>query len=113
MAKREAFLGVCLRCGGSYDMDFEEGWSDHHTAPDGTEIGDVDTGSSPEQLGAKLTQAGDYDITISGYDGDTGDFTVDVLPVTSPSKVTTDFNLLFFDGDGNYLGSIDIVVEYL
>ena len=76
------------------------------TAPDGTEIGDVDTGSSPEQLGAKLTQAGDYKITISGYDGDTGDFTVEVLPVTSPSKVTTDFNLLFFDGDGNYLGSI-------
>ncbi|MET0999580.1 MAG: S8 family serine peptidase [Marmoricola sp.] len=76
------------------------------TAPDGTEIGSVDTGSSPEVLGAKLTQAGTYTITISGFDGDTGDFTVDVSPVISPSRVTTDFNLLIFDGDGAYLGSI-------
>ena len=76
------------------------------TAPDGTEIGTIDTGSSPEQLATKLTQAGPYTITISGFDGDTGDFTVDVRPVTSPSKVTTDFNLLLFDGEGSYLGSI-------
>ena len=74
------------------------------TAPDGTELGAIDTGSSPEQLAAKLTQAGAYEITISGFDGDTGDFTVEVLPVTSPSQVTTDFNLLIFDGDGNFLG---------
>jgi hypothetical protein len=76
------------------------------TAPDGTEIGSIDTGSSPEQLAAKLTQAGPYQITISGFEGDTGDFTVDVRPVTSPSEVTTDFNLLFFDGEGSYLGAI-------
>ena len=75
------------------------------TAPDGNEIGSIDTGSSPEQLATKLTQAGDYSITVSGYEGDTGDFTVDVVPVTSPSKVTTDFNLLFFDGEGSFLGS--------
>ncbi len=76
------------------------------TAPDGTVLGSVDTGSSPEVLGAKLTQAGPYSITVSGFDGDTGDFTVDVSPVTSPSRVTTDFNLLVFDTDGTYLGAI-------
>lgn len=76
------------------------------TAPDGTDLGVIDTGSSPEVLATTLTQAGDYTITISGFDGDTGDFTVDVSPVISPSKVTTDFNLLVFDTDGTYLGAI-------
>ncbi len=72
-------------------------------APDGTNLGTIDTGSSPEQLATELEQAGDYTITVSGFDGDTGDFTVDVVPVLSPSRVTTDFNLLVFDMDGNYL----------
>lgn len=34
---REALLVFCLRCGDFYDMDFEEGWSDHHTTRDGRE----------------------------------------------------------------------------
>lgn len=33
---REAMIVTCLRCKGWYDMDFEEGWDDHHTAPDGS-----------------------------------------------------------------------------
>ncbi len=73
------------------------------SAPDGTELGTVDTGSSPEVLGAKLTQAGTYTITVSGYADATGDFTVDVRPVISASKVSTDYNALFFDQDGNFL----------
>ena len=28
---------TCTRCGGSYDMDMEEGWDEHHAAPDGSE----------------------------------------------------------------------------
>jgi Subtilase family len=76
------------------------------TAPDGTNLGTIDTGSSPESLVTTLNQAGAYTITIDGFGGDTGDFTIDVRPVLSPSKVTTDFNLLIFGPDGTYLGAV-------
>ena len=76
------------------------------TAPDGTSLGTIDTGSSPETLAARLNQAGTYTITVSGFDGSAGDFTVDVRPVLSPSAVTTDFNALLFDDDGNFLTAI-------
>jgi len=76
------------------------------TAPDGTNLGTIDTGSSPEVLATTLSQAGTYTITISGFDGAAGDFTVDVRPVLSPSSVTTDFNALLFDADGNFLTAI-------
>ena len=76
------------------------------TKPDGTVLGPQDTGTSPEVIATTLDQAGPYTITITGFNNATGPFTVDVLPVTSPSKVTTDFNLLFFDMDGNYLGAV-------
>ena len=76
------------------------------TAPDGTPLGTVDTGSSPEVLSTQLAQAGTYTITVSGFNGDTGDFTVDVRPVLSPSKVTTDYNALLFAENGAFLGAI-------
>jgi hypothetical protein len=76
------------------------------TAPDGTVLGRVDTGSSPEVLATTLSQAGDYTVTVSGFNGDKGDFTVEVLPVLAPSAVSTDFNLLIFDPDGNFLGAV-------
>lgn len=76
-------------------------------APDGTDLGTIDTITSPEVLAVELTQAGEYTITVSGFtDADTGPFTVDVSPVLAPSAVTTDFNALLFDADGNYLGAI-------
>jgi hypothetical protein len=76
------------------------------TKPDGTELGPQDTGTSPESIATTLDQAGDYTITVTGFDGATGPFTVDVLPVIAPSDVSTDFNLMIFDMDGNFLGAI-------
>ncbi|SER21103.1 S8 family serine peptidase [Microlunatus flavus] len=76
------------------------------TAPDGTDLGTVDTGSSPEVLGTVLDQAGTYTVTVSGFADETGDFTVDVRPVLAPSAVTTDFNVLLFDADGTFLTEI-------
>jgi hypothetical protein len=74
--------------------------------PDGNNIGTIDTGSSPEVLATTLKKAGAYTITISGFDGGKGDFTVDVSPVLEPATTSTDFNALLFDEDGNYLGSV-------
>ncbi|WP_155992081.1 S8 family serine peptidase [Nocardioides sp. URHA0032] len=72
--------------------------------PDGTEVGPIDTGSSPEKLSTTLDQAGEYTIKISGFSGDEGDFTVKVQPILAPSNVTTDFNVLAFAPDGTYYG---------
>jgi len=78
-------------------------------APNGTNLGEVDTGSSPETLAVTLDQAGEYTVTVSGYDGETGDFTVDAAPILAPSTVSTDFNALLFDADGEFVGSVDEV----
>ena len=74
--------------------------------PDGTEVGPIDTGGSPESLATELDQEGTYTITVSGFDGATGPFTLKVNPIVAPSTVTTDFNLLAFGPDGTYYGSL-------
>lgn len=75
------------------------------TRPDGTVVGPVDTGSSPETAGLTLDQAGTYTITVGGFGSSVGGFTVDVRPIAATSKVTTDLNLLLFSQSGEYLGS--------
>ena len=74
--------------------------------PDGNNLGTIDTGSSPEVLATTLATAGDYTIIIEGFDGDTGDFTVDVSPITESSSVTTDLNALVFFADGTFAAAI-------
>ena len=76
------------------------------TDPDGNSLGEIDTGTSPEVLAATVSKAGAYKITISGFDGATGPFTVSVRPVLAPSRVSTDFNVLLFDPDGAFLGAL-------
>lgn len=38
---RETMLVFCLRCGGFYDMDLDEAWTDHHEHVDGGECAPV------------------------------------------------------------------------
>ena len=76
------------------------------TDPDGNNLGTIDTGTSPEVLAATVKKAGAYKITISGFNGATGPYTVMVRDVLAPSKVSTDFNVLLFDPAGNYLGAL-------
>lgn len=74
--------------------------------PDGTEVGPVDTITSPETLATELDQEGTYTLRVSAFHGDTGDFTLDVRPVLAPSTVTTDFNALLFTPKGQYMGTL-------
>ncbi len=83
---------------GDLDLEFTV------TDPDGNDIADVDDTTSPETLGATIKKAGTYTVTVDAF-GDTGPITLDVSPIVTPSKVTTDFNLLFFDEDGQFIGS--------
>ncbi|HEY0240099.1 MAG TPA: S8 family serine peptidase [Friedmanniella sp.] len=73
------------------------------TAPDGTVLATSDTAAA-ETFSTVLDQHGAYRVDVSGYEGETGDFTVDVSPVLQPSGVTTDLNLLLFDAAGHFLG---------
>ncbi|WP_230486995.1 S8 family serine peptidase [Nocardioides anomalus] len=74
--------------------------------PDGSVVGPVDTGTSPEIAATTITQAGDYTITVAGYEDSTGPFTLTVAQVLQPSKTTTDFNALLFTDDGQYVGAL-------
>lgn len=74
--------------------------------PDGTDLGPIDTGSSPEIATTTLDEAGTYTIKVTGFNGATGSFTVDVRPILAPSKTTTDFNVLLFGPDGSYFGAL-------
>jgi len=76
------------------------------TAPDGTVNGPIDTGTSPETFVTTIKQAGAYKITVTGFDGATGPFNVTVRRVLTPSKVSTDFNVLLFEADGTFIGPV-------
>ena len=73
--------------------------------PDGEELASVDTGTSPEVLVTTIKKPGPYTIVVSGFNGDTGDFTVDVRQIVSGTRTSTDYNLLFFLPDGTYIGA--------
>jgi hypothetical protein len=76
------------------------------TDPAGNSSGPIDTSTSPEIYTTTVQQAGAYKVTVTGYDGATGPFTVTVREILAPTKVTTDFNVLLFDEDGNYIGAV-------
>lgn len=73
--------------------------------PDGRVIGPIDANLSPETANTTLV-AGTYTVTVKGFKGATGDFTLSVTPILSPSRVSTDLNALFFTESGRFLGAI-------
>lgn len=77
------------------------------TGPGGQQVGPVDTITSPETVAVEIERAGRYTVTVSGFEGATGRFTVEAAPVLAPSETTTDFAALLFDADGGYLGAVD------
>lgn len=74
--------------------------------PDGTSIGPVDTGTSPENAALTLDELGPYTINVLGFDDSPGPFSVVLRPLVAASRVTTDFNVLFFDRSGHYLDAL-------
>ncbi|UFP93326.1 S8 family serine peptidase [Gloeobacter morelensis MG652769] len=73
--------------------------------PAGTVLQTIDTGTSPEVLGFTADVAGTYTVEVSGFQGDTGPFTITANEITGALPVTSDFNALFFDVDGNFIGA--------
>lgn len=74
--------------------------------PDGTVLQTVDTGAS-ETFSLYAPQSGNYTIQVTGFNSDRGPFTVKVNVGSGVSKMTSDFNLLFFHPTtGAYLGCV-------
>ncbi len=75
-------------------------------APDGTSIITQDTGTD-ELLTIKLDQTGTYTVRVTQFGTQTGgmyDYSVDEVVNGCQSLVTTDFNILFFNANGQFIG---------
>jgi hypothetical protein len=76
--------------------------------PAGNLIQFVDTGTNPEFLTLQLQATGEYTVLVDAFEEDQfGDYFFIVQPVTIVEQVLTDFNLLFFEEDGTFLGAGD------
>lgn len=78
--------------------------------PDGTTLITQDSGNG-ETFSIFFPQSGNYTIRVTGFDDgtgpDQGPFTVKINQGSGVSKVTTDFNVLFFRSDtGAFLGAV-------
>jgi hypothetical protein len=74
--------------------------------PDGSVLQVVDTGNG-ENFSFFAPVAGNYTVQVTGFNGDQGTFTATVNLGSGVSKVTSDFNLLFFRPDtGAFLGAL-------
>ncbi len=67
-------------------------------------INQYDTGTD-ETVFFTPTVSGNYKITVAAYGGTVGSFSVQAF-ANSNVGVTTDFNVLFFDTNGNYLSAV-------
>lgn len=74
--------------------------------PDGTTLSTIDTGAG-ENFSFFAPQSGNYTFRVTGYQGDTGPFTLTINQGTGQSQMTSDFNLLFFHPTtGAYVGCV-------
>ncbi len=73
--------------------------------PRGNEIAFLETTPVPGTLISFLPVTGTYNIVIGGQ-GTTGDFIYKVRQASGDQLVETDFNLLFFDASGAFIGAV-------
>jgi len=74
--------------------------------PDGTTLSVTDTGTN-ENFGFFATQSGTFTVRVTGFQNDTGTYTLTVNENNTVVSVTTDLNILFFRVDnGAYLGCV-------
>ncbi|WP_218079390.1 S8 family serine peptidase [Anthocerotibacter panamensis] len=71
--------------------------------PSGRQIAFADNGTNPETLFSLLPTTGTYTIVVGGFLGATGDFVLTGQEATATPRITSDFNLLFFDAAGNFM----------
>jgi hypothetical protein len=74
--------------------------------PHGNQMAFQDATTDPELLVSFLPITGTYKIVIGGFDFATGDFIYEVREASGTLLVESDFNLLFFDANGKFLGAV-------
>jgi len=74
--------------------------------PSGVEVAFEDSTTNPEVLFFRLTVSGTYTVQIGGFRGATGGFVFKVQESFVSQRVLTDFNLLIFWPNGDFLGAV-------
>lgn len=71
--------------------------------PAGHVVAVADNTTVPEQLVTFLTVSGNYTIRITGFNNARGDFTLQVNSASGSVGVTSDFNILVFSANGQFI----------
>ena len=72
----------------------------------------VDTGTSPEFLTPTFATAGTYTFEVSGYQGDLGDFTFKLQPVTGTAATAQAGAVVLTAKDWGHLGGDQVTAEF-
>lgn len=79
--------------------------------PNGTIIvNNQDTGTD-EYVTFQAMVSGSYTVILTSYGGTTGAFTINLYNAQPQPQITTDFNLLVFDLEGNYLSGSSLTTN--
>ena len=73
--------------------------------PNGEFITEKDTGTSPEFIALGLPATGTYTVVVSSFEPTGGDFKYSVSNADLPEAVASDYNLLFFLSNGQFIGA--------